>query len=192
MGLYIDDKDVETRLRGKVTFTDDECEENKMPRTLLKRLVEEAEGEVELDLSPRYCAPFQTDDGGAFKTLPPRPTRNILRELCELKSVCRVLETDFGTGSAVNGETYKEGQEKRYKTISDQLLEHRAKDHSQWKFPPLPGLKLNYQNQEADDGFAGKVLVSGSNTGGGYPADRINDPSQSFYNARFDTRFDEE
>lgn len=184
MPLYIKEKDVKARLVGKVRFTSDPCDENKMSEALLTRLVDEAEGEVELDLSVRYSNPFLTDGGGPFAQLPMRPTQNILRELCELKAVCRVLETDFGAGTVVDAEKYKGSQESRYKSLMDRLVMHRdpTHDNSQWKYPPLPGLQLNYQNNQSDDGFAGQVLTTGDQSGSGdYPSRRINDPSQSYY-----------
>lgn len=183
MPLYITEADVKIRLIGKVRFTDDPDEENKMQETLLTRLVDEAEGQVEMDLSPRYAAPFDTRDGLGFASLPDRPTKETIRTLCELKAVIRVLETDFGSGSAVNGDKYKKSQEDRYKAIVDKLLKMRGEDKTGWALPPLPSLKLNDHNTEADDGYLGQVLVT-SDGDGGFPAQRINNPSQSFFNAR--------
>lgn len=182
MPLYIAADDVKVRLIGKVRFTDDLDDENRMHNTLLSRLIDEAEGQVEFDLSPRYAAPFQTSAGGAFSTLPDRPTKELIRTLCELKSVIRVLETDFGSGSAVNAEAYKKQQEDRYKAITDRLLERRGEGELGFKYPPLPSLMLNAHNMEADDGFMGQILVT-SEGDGGFPARRINDPSETFFNA---------
>jgi hypothetical protein len=56
---YITNQDVEIRLIGKVRFTDDLEDENRFPRKLLQRLIKEAEGAVERDLSPRYAAPWK-------------------------------------------------------------------------------------------------------------------------------------
>jgi len=183
-GLYISREDVRVRLLGKVRFTDDLDDENKMSFALLDRLITESEGDVELDLSPRYSAPFTHEDGRAFKFLPQRPTRDYLRTLCELKAVCRVLETDFGRGTIVNGDAYAEKISKRYDAMKDKLLEKKAEGQG-WKYPPLPALAFNYMNTEADDGYAGMVL-STSTGQGGFPASRINDPSQSWWNADFD------
>lgn len=189
MGLYISNSDVQVRLQGKVRFTDDTDDANKTSTELLNRLVAEAEGQVERDLSPRYFAPFQTDECHPFKNLPDRPTRNILRTLCELQAVMRVLETDFGKGSAMNGEAYSKKLEERYKSIIDKELEKKDKDvyagPSGWKYPPLPGLKLNYFNTHADDGYAGMVLNTTRGVGG-FPSVQINDPRESFVNGAFD------
>lgn len=182
MPLYIKVEDVEIRLLGKVRFTDDENDENRFQRRLLKRLIDEAEGQVEHDLSPRYAAPLSRVDNAPFAMLPDHPTKNILRTLCELLSVVRVLETDFGRGSIVNGDEYADKQLKRYNEILDKLLE-KWPDSQGWKHPPLTALQLNYMNQEADHGFAGEVLTTNTDpTGhGGFPPARINDPSESFF-----------
>lgn len=182
MPRYISDNDVKVRLIGKVRFTESEAEENKMHVTLLKRLIDEAEGQVEYDLSPRYAAPFQTASGGAFKTLPDRPTKEILRTLCELMSVIRVLETDFGRGTAVDGDKYAENIQKRYDAILQKQIERKAEGELGFKYPPLPSLMLNAHNMESDDGFLGQVL-STSDGDGAFPGRRINDPSETFFNA---------
>lgn len=184
MGLYVSDDDVKIRLLGKVRFTDDLEDENRMPMPLLRRLVSEAEGQVEYDLSPRYHAPFLTDAGLPFSKVPERPTRNLIKTLVELMSVIRVLETDFGRGTVVEAEKYTTGIQKRYDAIIKQILakrQHNGQDGFGWMYPPLPGLKLNYMNSESDDGYAGMVLVAGNNDGD-YPATRINDPAESFFN----------
>lgn len=183
MGLYISREDVRTRLIGKVRFTDDEDEENKMSFTLLERLINEAEADVELDLSPRYMAPFQTDAGTQFKNLPQRPTREILRTLCELKAVMRVLETDFGAGTVVDAAKYAESVGTRYQKMLDKHMA-KKKEGLGWLYPPLPGLAFNYMNTESDDGYAGMVL-STSRGDGDFPAERINNPGQSWWNADF-------
>lgn len=189
MGLYVKDEDVRIRLIGKVRFTEDDNEENKMHILLLRRLINEAEGQVEHDLSPRYATPFQTDAAEPFKKLPLRPTQEILRTLCELQSVIRVLETDFGRGSAVNGDEYAGKLRERYKEILDKLLARKDESKHEgaqgWMYPPLLGLRLNYFNTEADDGYAGMVL-STSQGDGSYPQTRINDPSETWWNAKQD------
>lgn len=182
MPQYCKLNDVKIRLIGKVRFTCDEKDENKMQESLLTRLIDEAEGEVEYDLSPRYTVPFVTDTDGKFDLLPERPTKNLLRTLVELKSVERVLETDFGRGTVVDADKYAESIKNRYTEILGKLLKYRDGQFWQFSHPPLTGLKLNYMNAEADDGFAGQVLVTGEQFSGDFPARRINDPSQSFWN----------
>lgn len=181
MPKYITIEDVRPRLVGKVRFTSDPKNENEMSETLATRLINEAEGQVELDLSPRYFSPFQTVDGDLFKSLPDRPTKEILRTLCEIQAVMKILDIDFGRGTVVNAANYYENLEKRYNALKDNILQKRDGYGSGWANPPLPGLKLNYQNTQ-DDGFVGMVIVAGSgDNGGSYPARRINDPSQTFW-----------
>lgn len=188
MGNYISTNDVQIRLVGKVEFTTDQTDGNKMQITLLNRLISEAEGQVEYDLSPRYSAPFQTAAGGPFRTLTDRPTNDIIRTLCELQAVMRVLETDFGRGSVVNSENYSERLEKRYAKMVGQLLKKKGKDDEQagWYYPPLPNLLRSYFNTEADDGFGGQVLSTSSGLGA-FPLERINDPAENFFNTSPDT-----
>lgn len=188
MGRYIKFEAVRLRLVGKVRFTDNPNEENKMSRSLADRLINEAESQVEQDLSPRYSSPFQTQEDQDFNKLPERPTREILTTLCELKSVIRVLETDFGAGTAVDADKYIGRLEARYKKIVEEKVlakVENAGDSRQWAFPPLPGLKLNWFNTQADDGYAGMVYVT-SQGDGDYPSKQINDPSETFWNSELD------
>lgn len=187
MGKYIGLEALKIRLAGKVRFTEDpDNQPDRMPVSLANRLISEAEGHVEYDLSPRYEAPFQTDAGLAFDKLPDRPTKETLRTMCELQAVLRVLETDFGSGSAVNAKAYTESLEKRYGKMVERILEKR-KEHSQvWKYPPLPCLRLAYFNEAGDTGYTGQVIVTNVTGDGGYPAKQINDPSEDFLNGRLD------
>lgn len=183
MGLYITFEQVRVRLIGKVQFTPAELfDENKMSVTLANRLINEAEGEVELDLSPRYFAPFQTTDGAPFAQLPSRPTKEALTTICEIQAVLKILDTDFGRGTVVDGSKYAESLISRYKKMVGRLLEQRDGYGSGWKYPPMPGLQLNYQNAMADDGFVGAVLNTTTDTRQGtYAQNHINDPSSNFW-----------
>lgn len=185
MGLYCTRDDVRIRLQGKVRFTDDLDDENKMSFKLLDRLIAEAEGEVEHDLSPRYAAPFKTVAGEAFAKLPERPTKNILRLLSEIKSVLLILDTDFGRGTVVSGDEYGKRLNERYKETLDKIMAKKEEGWG-WKYPPLPGLMLNAHNTTADDGYAGAVLTTTVTGDGAFPARQINDPSEGFYNGRLD------
>lgn len=184
--LYTKVNDVKVRLAGKVRFTDDsDTEPDKMNNALLKRLIAEAEGDVEQDLSPRYAAPFQTVDGEAFSNLPERPTKEYIRTMVELKSVMRVLETDFGSGTSINADEYMEKLQTRYDAMKDKQLEKRPNSFNQWFYPPLPSMRLNYFNEPADDGFAGRIFVTGQGDGD-FPQKQINDPSENFWNGDID------
>lgn len=188
MPLYVSFEQVRLRLVGKVRFGDEGCEDdNKMSPELARRLINEAEGQVEQDLSPRYAAPFQTDAGDPYAKVPDRPTKQIITTLCELVAVSRILETDFGSGSATDGEKYRKAVDKRYEAIRDRLLAKRkdgASDSQGWMYPPLPGLRLNYFNTAADTGYMGTVIVAsgGDSESQSYPKNQINDPAFNFWN----------
>ncbi len=195
MGRYINQEAVLVRLRGKVKTTDNpDAEPDRMPLLLLNRLINESEGQVEMDLSPRYLAPFQTSDGNSFSQLPERPTKEMLRTLCELLSVIRVLETDFGRGSSSDASKYADSCQKRYNVIiygdSEKkipgLLSLRDETYNTFRLPPLPGLRSNYQAAAMDTGFAGYIARSDDFSGGAYPAMQINDPSETFWNGVID------
>jgi hypothetical protein len=180
MPNYHSKGDIEPRLRGKVRFTDDEADENKMHVRLLSKLQDEAEAQVEMDLSPRYEVPFQTVDGAAFEKLPTL-TRTFIRTMCELQSIIRILETDFGRGSASDGSKYTDALQKRYDKMRDDALQkrkHAGEETMQFARPPLPGIMLAAHN-EGDDGFLGEVMTS-SRGDGDYPAKQIDDPSETF------------
>ncbi len=184
MGLYVGFEAVRDRLVGKVRFTARPEEEGKMSEYLANRLINEAEGQVEQDLSPRYSAPFQGIDGAPFSKLPPRPTTELIRTLCELQACMRILECDFGSGSATDGEKYTKRLEARYNGIVDKLLKKKKdgnQDASGWFYPPLPGLQLNYGNNQADDGFAGMALVASGTPAMGYAIGQINSPGEGFF-----------
>lgn len=184
MGLYIAFEDVRLRVVGKVRFTEDETDEDKMSVKLANRLINEAEGRVEQDLSPRYAAPFETDGGEKFIRLPERPTKEILRTLCELQACIRILDTDFGKGGAVDGEKYSKNLKTAYDAmIKDMLVKKtdRGVEASGFAKPPLPGLKLNYMNQTADDGFAGSIQIASGSAAQGAATDQINSPSETFW-----------
>jgi hypothetical protein len=196
MGKYITSEAVIVRLRGKVKVTaDPEAEQDRMPLLLLNRLINEAEGQVEQDLSGRYQAPFQTIGGEPFGKLPAHPTQEIIRTLCELLSVVRVLETDFGRGSAVDGSKYADSCEKRYNRIiwgdSEKkvpgLVTVRENSFNIFVTPPLPGLRSNYQMSAVDTGFAGYVGRTDDTGHGAYPSFQINDPAENFWNGFIDS-----
>lgn len=189
--LYANIDRVRTLLSPKVRIDEAGTDTNKLSLDLLKIMIEQAEGDLEIDLSPRYAVPFQTMDGKAFKVLPDRPTKQVVAKLAELRSVMRVLETDFGRGAAVGGDKYYEGTKKMYDELMGKLC-GRRKDSSgnemynQWMYPPLPNLMKAYFNTESDDGFAGSILTTSSGDGG-FPAEQINNPGQNFWNGEIDS-----
>ncbi len=183
MGLYISDNDIKPRVIGKVRFTDDDEDPNKVGPKLLRQLISEAESQAELDLSERYAAPWTTDSGAPFAQLPEHPTRRQLINLCILQAAIRILETDFGDGTAVDASKYVKTLRIRYKNIVEQLVAKRDQknDTQQWRYPPLPSLKLGAHNELADDGCAGSVLSTSMGVGG-YPAEQIDQPGATYWN----------
>jgi hypothetical protein len=198
MGRYIQPTDIQTRLLGKVKFTNDPNEANLFQLTLLSELIDQAEGQVELDLSPRYSGPFTTYTGQPFdslKTLVINGNKgaglaawSMIRALCQYQSVIRVIEYDFGRSTAISGEKYLEKIEARYKSFVEKKLLAKKKlgdmESQQWQFPPLP-LTLNYMNSAADDGYMGQILNT-TQTVPQFPQFQINDPSESFWTGIFD------
>jgi hypothetical protein len=180
MGRYVSFEEIRIRTLGKVKYTDRESDENKMHVDLANALISEGEVQVELDLSPRYESPFQGIQGEAFSTLA-HGTKMLLKTLCELQAVMKILDTDFGRGTVNGAEKYYESLQKRYDRMVKQIMEYRDGYGSGWKYPPLPGLKLMWANAQADSGFVGEVLViSPSGESDSFPARRINDPSKTF------------
>lgn len=188
MPLYHQFEQVRLRLLGKVRFTEDENDENKLQISLAIRLMNEAEGQVEQDLSPRYLAPLQTEAGAPFSQLPVRPTQEIIRTVCELQSCIRILETDFGRGSAADGDKYASKLRERYKEVVDsRILKKKEESYLNWYFPPLPGLRLNFNNSAADDGYSGMPMnTSDRPNSDSFPRHQINSPSETFWNVDWD------
>lgn len=197
MGRYISDNDVRIRLIGKVRFTDDLTAENLFQNTLLRDLIAQAEAQVEYDLSPRYAAPFVTDSGlpfTQFANVAKTDGRiwvayNTIRQLCQQQAVILVLSTDFGRGTVVDADKYVSGLQKKYEnSLNARVLAKKKIDgseSSQWSYPPIPLLALNYMNTEADDGYMGQVL-STNQVNPQYPQFQINDPSENFWNGVVD------
>lgn len=181
MPIYIATTDVESRLIGKVKFTDDDTEENKMPRSLLSDLVDEAEAEIEFRLSQRYDVPFVTDDGLPFANLPARPTGEQLKTLIKLEAVRRVLQTDFGRGSFASGDEYAKGITEDIEKRIERLTATFKDEMARFKYPPLPGLRLAAHNMEADSGFAGQIYVTSSGYGA-FAAHQQNSPGETVFN----------
>lgn len=188
MPIYITTDDVEKRLIGKVKFTDDDTEENKMPRSLLSELIDEAEAEIEFRLSQRYSVPFVTDAGLPFANLPARPTAEQLKTLIKLEAVRRVLQTDFGRGSFASGDEYAKGIQEDIEKRIDRLIATHDDTRARYKYPPLPDLQLAAHNMEADDGFGGRVLVTSAGYGA-FASHQINNPSETLFNGTVEDEY---
>jgi hypothetical protein len=183
--IYISLTQVQARLAGKVSIDDSGEDPNKISAQLALELMDQAEGDVELSLSPRYAAPFQTDGGQPFQALCERPTKRIIRTLCLNAAVMYILGTDFGKGSAVSGDEYIKELRKQSKSIIDRLMQREKSDekelYRQWMYPPLPGLRLTVSNAASDDGFGGQIWLTGHDSGA-FAANQADDPEATFWN----------
>lgn len=177
---YITAKDVEDRLTGKVRFTDDPNETDKMQRALLKRLTKEAEGRIERLLSRRYAAPFRGLNDESFDTLP-STTRETIRTMCELQTVIRVLGNDFGAGTVNDGSKYKQEQERLLKEMVDtEMAQRQEGSAAQWVNPPLESLKTSLVNT-TDDGRHGTAINTNPLREHAI-ADHLTDPTMNWEN----------
>ena len=179
---YITAEEIKERVLGKVKFTDDATDENAVSSGFLIQIAEEAESEVELRLSVRYDVPFQGDNGEAFTALP-QTTRVQLQTLCRMEAVRRVLNYDFGRGTAIDSDGYYKGIHQDYETRLERLILLKDDSYGQFKYPPLPGLRLAAHNTEADDGYAGRIYVTSDNIGGG-AVGQMPSPGETIWNGQ--------
>lgn len=185
MGKYVSVQSIKKRLEGKVQFGDPgSTDQNQMTGDLLNSLILEGETQLEIDLMNRYELPLQRTDGQPFSALP-TTTKTVLGTLGELICVIRILETDFGRGTSANSDKYTEKLQTRYDGLVAQLVAKRknaGEETQAWKLPPLPGLKLAYNNQ-GDTGFMGRVMHTTELHGGDatYAAHQINSVGHDFF-----------
>jgi hypothetical protein len=181
MATYVTADNIKRRLLGKVRFTNDETDENAVSNSLLDELIVEAEAEVENRLSIRYQIPFVSEaNEGAFNTLPATTQAQILA-LIRMAATKRILDLDFGKGSAVTGEEYEKMLRKDYEERMERLVERREGCFNLFKYPPLPGLRLASHNSESDDGYVGTIMVT-SDDYGDYAAPQTPDPGETIWN----------
>jgi len=183
--LYTTINSVKVRLTNKVQFQKkgEDCKRGDMPYDLLCQLIADAETEVEQDLRGRYKVPFTSIKHGNFINLPDH-TKRAIRSVVDFLSVVKILETDFGRGSHVNGENYYQNTKEHYNSLIAKLLgrdqEANGAGHDRYRYtPPLEDLCLAKSNAEADDGYSGMIINTDGDEGvEGYAEDSINNPSQ--------------
>lgn len=183
MGQYISREDVELTVKGKIKFSNDPDDEDRMPYKLLDRLIDEAESDVELELSIRYLTPFVGQDGTPFAQLP-KTTKRMIQLLTRMRVVMLLMDTDFGAGSALDGDNFTKGYIIQYNSMRKKAIA-KVDNGWGWSFPPLPNLRLQHGNSEADDGYKGMIMHTTEHKGA-FPSAQINDPSQNFWNAHID------
>jgi len=180
MGRYITDAEVKSRTAGKIRYATTDADEHAVGPLFLAEVIEEAESEVEMRLSCRYALPFVGTANEAFSTLTTN-TQTVIKTLCRMEAVRRLLSYDFGRGTAVDGELYAIALLKDYENRMTRLVEYRKGQFGHFLYPPLEGLKLAAHNSEGDDGYAGRIYVSSDNLGG-YAPGQMPSPGESFYN----------
>ena len=180
MGQYCTPAAVQSRLQSKVKFAlAGDTDPNKMSTQLLNQLISEAESQLEIDLIDRYEVPFKNMSGGEFSTLPTN-TLITIQNLAELVSVIRVLETDFGRGTSVNGDKYTQALQKRYDAVVEKLIKKKGETR-EWMVRPLDGLMVAYNNT-GDNGFRGRVHnTSTVSHQADYATKQINSPGEDLF-----------
>lgn len=181
--LYTTTKSVRVRLANKVQFQSDpdECLEGELSDELFLQLIRDAETSVEQDLRSRYAIPFRSVRQNSFVGLPDH-TQRAIRMVCDMKAVITVLTTDFGRGSHIDSSNYSQKLEDTYMAEVRKLLGQDMEGQTRERFrfsPPLEDLMLAGTNAAADDGYKGKILVTGGRrqSSGAYAENQINDPS---------------
>lgn len=185
MAKYVRIDEIKKFLANKVRFAAaGDNDENKISKQFLDTLVNQAESQFEIDLMSRYLLPLQGPNG-TFAELPDS-TRYILIAAAEMLCVIRILETDFGRGTSVNGDKYTSALQKRYEGMVNQLTEIKKDSYSTWLRPPLPELALAYCNQ-GDSGFRGKIHNTTTlSHEADYAYKQINSPGETLFDGWLD------
>lgn len=190
--IYTTIDNVKVRLANKVQFQSNSSyvQDGEIPDSLLTQLIVDSETEVEQDLRSRYAVPFRSKRTGTWMGLPDHSQR-ALRTSIDIKCVINILDTDFGRGTHINADSYKQNLEKHYEIYIKKLLgrdfEGDNEKRDRFRFsPPLDDLMLSYTNQKADDGFKGMILNTDEDrhNAESYARDQINNPSRSYVSRR--------
>jgi len=189
--IYTTVQSVKVRLLNKVQFqqSSEVLLDGELADDLLLQLIIDAETDVEKALRGRYAIPFRSITHNTFANLP-NHTQRAIRQAVDMKAVCKVLGTDFGSGTAVNGDNYRKTTMEDYEETIRELLGMPPKDASDEQIramrtftrPPLEDLLLAASNSKADDGYKGMIQVSnphGDPRHGPerFAADHINNPA---------------
>jgi len=190
--LYTTFDSVKVRLTNKVQFQipNEPLIEGQLPNELLAQLISDAEMEVEQDLRSRYSVPFKSIKFGNYEQLPDH-TKRAIRVVVNLKSVIKILETDFGRGTHIDGDTYSNSTKKSYeqnimRLLGRDMIGQNDKIDRFKVSPPLEDLLLAVRNSKADDGYRGRIINTDAseNDASSYAAQQINDPSRSYVTNR--------
>lgn len=189
--IYTTVESVKVRLANKVQFQSQAIlQDGEIPDALLNQIIVDAETAVEQYLRGRYAIPFQSKTTLNFSGLPDHSKRAI-RVACDLMSVIRILGTDFGSGSAVNGENYRKSAIDDYNDIMAGLLglppkdasDEQLKQYRRFQPPPLDDVLLSPTNAAADDGYKGAIGNTDQNRHGAeaFAEHQLNDPADRWF-----------
>lgn len=189
--IYTTLDSVKIRLSGKVQFESSSgLRDGELPNALLTQLICDAETDVEQELRSRYAVPFRSASQGTYNTLPDHSKR-ALRIVVDYKAVMKVLATDFGRGSHINGDNYFTATEKEYEKAIMRLLGRdmigtNEKIDRYKVSPPLEDVMLAKSNAAADDGYRGMIINTDAdeNDSASYARKSINNPSKSYIRKR--------
>ena len=189
--LYTTVESVKARLTNKVQFQSGKTPlDGELPNDLLCQLISDGETDVENELRSRYALPFRSKSVGTFAGLPDHSQRTI-RKLVDLRCVMIILATDFGMGTAVEGDKYYKSMKEQYedgivKAMGRDSIGKNDKIDRHKVSPPLDDMMLALSNSKADDGFRGAIINTDSspNTAETYATEQLNNPSRSWSRTR--------
>lgn len=190
--LYTTVDSVKVRLANKVQFQADPrvVADGELPNDLLLQIIIDAETEVEQDLRSRYAIPFVSKSKNSFAALPDHSKR-AFRWAVDMRAVLLVLDTDFGRGTHINAEGYKESFEKHYTIYIHKLLGRDPEGANDKidrfrRSPPLDDVLLSPTNREADDGYHGMIINTDASRhdAATYAGEQINNPAATYVGRR--------
>lgn len=184
--LYTSTQSVKVRLANKVQFQEDPevVAQGELSNEFLNQLIVDAETDVEQELRGRYAVPFRSKKTNQWADLPDH-TKRAIRQAVDMRAVMNVLEIDFGRGTHIDSDNYKDPLAAHYKALIQKLMgqDVEGKERDRHRFsPPLEDLLLAASNSEADDGLKGMVInTDGLPNTSDYAATQINNPAENYY-----------
>lgn len=146
---YITLQSVKRDLDGKVQFSNDNPKYVSDNDVLNN--IQSGEAWVERILSRQYVISPQltgVDINGndiPFNQITPASTIYDIQKLCLLKTCIFLMETEFGKGEGVRGQSYRDNYIERLENLEHEIV-GIDQISGQYLYPPLPGLKLDPQS----------------------------------------------
>jgi len=163
---YITLQSVKRDLDGKVQFSNDNPKYVSDNDVLNN--IQSGEAWVERILSRQYVVSPQltgVDINGndiPFNQITPTSTIYDIQKLCLLKTCIFLMETEFGKGEGVRGQSYRDNYIERLNNLEHEII-GIDQISGQYLYPPLPGLKLDPQSSFYQKGIPfPRVSVMGS------------------------------